>query len=101
MSAISRELANALHNNPNAPPPGGRILLCLSESDVTKKDLKANLDDFFDGNLKIEEMGAEELIEEAEKEAKAANCQQQFDGIICSNVFTGQKVGIPSGEKGI
>jgi hypothetical protein len=41
MSAISRELAYALQNHPNAPSPGANVLLCISELDITKNNLKS------------------------------------------------------------
>uniref|UniRef100_A0A183C6J6 phosphoethanolamine N-methyltransferase n=1 Tax=Globodera pallida TaxID=36090 RepID=A0A183C6J6_GLOPA len=87
MSAISRELAFALQNHPNALTPGGNVLLCVSETDITNNDLKEDLNDFFDGTLEVEEMAVEDLIEHSEKEEKV-NDSRHFDGIICSNIFT-------------
>uniref|UniRef100_A0A914HG47 phosphoethanolamine N-methyltransferase n=1 Tax=Globodera rostochiensis TaxID=31243 RepID=A0A914HG47_GLORO len=87
MSAISRELTFALQNHPNALTPGGNVLLCVSETDITNNDLKEDLNDFFDGTLEVEEMAVEDLIEHSEKEEKL-NDSRHFDGIICSNIFT-------------
>ena len=97
MSAISRELAYALQSHPNAPPPGARVLLCVSEMDISRNNLKEDLKELFDGRLNLEQFSPEQLMIGEEAAAGEAAQQQveepsSFDAAICSNLFTGQQI---------